>query len=260
MIGLTATPLTLGLDKIYSHLTNGVSTNKLIKEGHLAPLHVYAAREIDMEGAHKTAGEWQASEVRERGRKIIGNIVSEWVEKTNKHFGGPVKTLAFSADVAHGEEICEAFQKAGYDFRQTTYRDSYDETMDLIKGFRQGKYVGLVNSEKLVRGFDVPDILCMIGARPYSSSLAAVIQQLGRGMRAAPGKTFCIYLGSRRQLRGLGRADIHYMGERRIEVAGDAEEGRAPRATPGRRPAPGHHLPQVQDGVQPHCQTMPRLW
>ena len=34
----------------------------------------------------------------------------------------------------------------------------------------------------------------MIGARPYSSSLASVIQQMGRGMRIADGKEFCPYL------------------------------------------------------------------
>ena len=58
----------------------------------------------------------------------------------------------------------------------------------------RGEFTGLVSVEKFVKGFDVPDVLCMIGARPYSSSLASVIQQLGRGMRTAPGKDYCLYL------------------------------------------------------------------
>ena len=194
VVGLTATPLTRGLDKVYSNVVNATSTNKLIEEGWLTPLHVYHCLEIDMSGAMKTAGEWQASEVRTRSRPIIGNIVSEWVEKTHKHFEGPVKTLLFSADIPHGEELCAAFKAAGYDFRQSTFRDTEDETRALVKDFRQNKFIGLVSVEKFVKGFDVPDVLCLIGARPYSASLASVIQQLGRGMRASPGKTFCLYL------------------------------------------------------------------
>ena len=194
VIGLTATPLTEGLGQWYSKVVNAVTTDRLLADGYLAPLKIYAATEIDMRGAKKTAGEWQSGEVRERGRKIVGDIVSTYERMTHQHFGGPVKTLLFSADVAHGEELCRAFQAAGHDFRQSTYRDGTDETEAMVEGFRRGDFTGLVSVEKFVKGFDVPDVLCMIGARPYSSSLASVIQQMGRGMRTAEGKDFCLYL------------------------------------------------------------------
>ena len=194
VIGLTATPLTEGLGNWYSHVVNAVTTDRLLADGYLAPLKIYAATEIDMRGAKKTAGEWQANEVRTRGRPIIGDIVSTYERMTRQHFGGPVKTLLFSADVAHGEELCRAFQMAGHDFRQSTYRDSINETEAMVEGFRRGEFKGLVSVEKFVKGFDVPDVLCMIGARPYSSSLASVIQQMGRGMRIAEGKDYCLYL------------------------------------------------------------------
>ena len=194
VIGLTATPLTEGLGQWYSKVINAVTTDRLLADGYLAPLKIYAATEIDMTGAKKTAGEWQKEEVRKRGRPIIGDIVSTWERMTRQHFGGPVKTLMFSADIAHGEELCQAFQAAGHDFRQSTYRDGIDETEVLVEAFRRGDFTGLVSVEKFVKGFDVPDVLCMIGARPYSSSLASVIQQMGRGMRTAEGKDFCLYL------------------------------------------------------------------
>ena len=194
VIGLTATPLTEGLGQWYTHVVNAVTTDRLLQDGYLAPLKMYAATEIDMTGAKKTAGEWQKEEVRKRGRPIIGDIVSTWERMTRQHFGGPVKTLLFSADIAHGEELCRAFQAAGHDFRQSTYRDGTDETEVMVEGFRRGDFTGLASVEKFVKGFDVPDVLCMIGARPYSSSLASVIQQMGRGMRTATGKDFCLYL------------------------------------------------------------------
>ena len=88
VIGLTATPLTATMAGYYSRVVTAVTTNQLINDGWLAPLKVYAAQEIDMTGAAtNTSGEWLDSEVQERGRKIIGDIVSEWKAKTYKEFG-----------------------------------------------------------------------------------------------------------------------------------------------------------------------------
>lgn len=194
VIGLTATPLTPGLGEFYEGIVNSTTTNALLSEGWLAPLRVYQSVEIDMRGASTTAGEWNATEVRRRGAPIIGDIVGEWARMTRMHFGGPVKTLVFSADVEHGAELCAAFQRHGYDFRQSTYRDDLRDTAELVAGFRRGAFTGLVSVEKFVKGFDVPDVLCLVGARPYRTSLASVIQQLGRGMRIAPAKDYALYL------------------------------------------------------------------
>src|SRR5690606_26034317 len=40
----------------------------------------------------------------------------------------------------------------------------------------------------------VPDVLCGVSARPYRKSLSNHIQQMGRVMRAAPGKEFGLWL------------------------------------------------------------------
>ena len=195
VIGLSATPLTKGLSETYQHIVNSTTTHTLLAEGWLAPLRIYAATEIDMAGASKDkAGEWTRSEVRNRGGKIVGDIVSEYAGKTLQHFGGPVKTLVFSADVAHGEELCRAFQAQGYDFRHSTYHDSDADTDRLVEGFRQGEFTGLVSVAKFVKGFDVKDVLCGIDARPNSSSLSEVIQKMGRVMRSSPGKDYGLWL------------------------------------------------------------------
>ena len=137
-----------------------------------------------------------------RSSRIIGDIVSEWTKLVYDHFGGPVKTLVFSADVAHGEEIVKAFQGAGHDFRQSTYLDDDKATSALVSDFRKGHFTGLVSVEKFTKGFDVPDVLCLVGARPYSSSLASVIQQMGRGMRTSDGKDYCLYLDHAENIAG----------------------------------------------------------
>ena len=91
VIGLTATPIVKGLRETWETLVNATTTDALVADGHLAPVEIYAATEIDMIGATKTAGEWTASAVRERSGLIIGDIVSTWARYTSEHFGGPLR-------------------------------------------------------------------------------------------------------------------------------------------------------------------------
>ena len=114
VIGLTATPLTPGLNETYTNIVNAHHHRHAVGTGMaFAPLRIFAATPIDMQGAKKAMGEWTSSEVRKRGQVIIGDIVSEWVRMTHLHFGGPVKTLVFSADVAHGERTLSSVPASG---------------------------------------------------------------------------------------------------------------------------------------------------
>jgi DNA repair protein RadD len=198
VVALSATPFSAGLSKIYTNVINVRTTNQLIAEGWLAPMKVYAARAIDMRGAKvKFDGEWEPTEIEKRSMDIIGDIVSGWVEKTNQHFGGKVKTIVFTATVAMGDELCRKFQAAGFNFQQVSYLDGNDDKRRAkIAEFRKAdtEIDGLVSCEALGRGFDVPDIRCIISAKPYRKSLSAVIQQLGRGMRPYPGKDYVLVL------------------------------------------------------------------
>ena len=152
VVGLSATPFTKGLGKVFQNLVNVTTTNRLVEEGFLAPVRYYVAKEIDMTGAKTVAGEWADSEVESRGIRIVGDIVATWVEKTRQHFGRPVKTIAFGATVAHCEEIAAAFQQAGYNFRVVSYRDGNDEgRRALIEEFRKpdSDIIGLISCEAL---------------------------------------------------------------------------------------------------------------
>lgn len=198
VIGLSATPFADGMAELYSNLVNVCTTNELIDEKFLVPLQVYAARAVDMTGAKVVAGEWSKKEIEKRGTEIVGDIVSEWIDKTHLHFGGPVKTIVFSATVEHGNELCRQFNEQGFNFQQISYDDgrSDEERAALIDDFRRPDtdITGLVSCEVFTKGFDVPDILCGIGARPYRKSLSSHIQQIGRVMRPSEGKTFGLWL------------------------------------------------------------------
>jgi len=199
VVGLTATPFTKGLSKIFTNVVNSTTTDKLINDGWLVPVKMFVAKsEMDMRGAEvKFDGEWAEKDMEKQGVEIVGDVVSEWVEATNKHFNGPVKTIVFSATVAHGEELCREFAQRGYNFQQISYKDGNNERRrELIDEFRKpdSDIIGLISCEALAKGFDVTDIKIGVCARPYRKSLSGHIQQMGRVMRPHPGKEYAVWL------------------------------------------------------------------
>ena len=196
VIGLTATPFTKGLGEIYSNVVVGSTTNFLVDNEWLTPLKVFIAKEIDMSGAKKIGGEWRADEVQERGIKITGDIVEEWIKKTHEVFGGPRKTIVFCAGVSHGADLVEKFARSGYNFVSISYKDDDDFKREAIKDFARPdtEIHGLIATDILTRGFDVPDVMIGVSARPFSKSLSSHVQQMGRVMRSYPGKEFGIWL------------------------------------------------------------------
>lgn len=196
VVGLTATPFTKGLGKIYSGVVSAISTRELVERGNLVPLRVFIAKEIDMTGAKKVAGEWSTGEAEERGIAITGDVVSEWVKKTHEVFGGPRKTVVFAAGVKHAADLAQKFSEAGYNFLSLSYKDDDEFKAQAIAEFSKpdSSIMGLIATDILTKGFDVPDVAIGVSARPFSKSLASHVQQMGRVMRAHPSKEFALWL------------------------------------------------------------------
>jgi superfamily II DNA or RNA helicase len=196
VIGLTATPFTSGLGDIYSNVVCGSTTQDLVEKKWLTPLKVYISKEIDMTGVKKIAGEWSPDQVTERGMKITGDIVGEWIKKTHEVFGRPRKTIVFCAGVAHGADLVEQFAQKGYNFVSISYKDTDEFKKEAIEDFAKPdtEIHGLIATDILTRGFDVPDVMIGVSARPFSKSLSSHIQQMGRVMRSHPDKEFALWL------------------------------------------------------------------
>jgi superfamily II DNA or RNA helicase len=196
VIGLTATPFTKGLGKIYSNVICASTTGALVDKSWLAPLKVYISKEIDMKGVKKVAGEWSPDQVTERGMQITGDIVQEWIKKTHEVFGRPRKTIVFCAGVAHGADLVQQFANKGYNFVSISYKDNDEFKKAAIEDFAKPDtdIHGLIATDILTRGFDVPDVMVGVSARPFSKSLSSHIQQIGRVMRPCEGKEFALWL------------------------------------------------------------------
>lgn len=196
VVGLSATPFTKGLGQVYKNVVSTVTTEQLVGMGRLVPLRVFVCKEIDMNGAKKVAGEWLQDDVTERGLKITGDIVSEWIKKTHEVFNGPRKTVVFCAGVAHGADLAQKFAEAGYNFVSLSYKDDDQFKQDAIAEFSKAdsSIHGLIATDILTKGFDVPDVMIGVSARPFSKSLSSHIQQMGRVMRSNKGKEFGLWL------------------------------------------------------------------
>jgi superfamily II DNA or RNA helicase len=196
VIGLTATPFTNGLGDTYTNVVGARPTGELIEDKWLAPLKIYIAKEIDMTGAKKVAGEWSSDDVSERGMKITGDIVEEWITKTNEVFGGPRKTVVFASGVEHGRDLVRQFNEAGYNFVSISYKEDDEFKAETIEDFSRPdtKINGLIATDILTRGFDVPDVMIGVSARPFSKSFSSHVQQMGRIMRPYDGKDYGLWL------------------------------------------------------------------
>jgi len=195
-VGLSASPFTKGLGQIYSNVISVVTTNELVKSKNLVPLRVFIAKEIDMTGANKVAGEWSQKETTERGIKITGDIVAEWINKTHLIFGKPEKTIVFCSGVAHGADLARKFSECGYNFVSISYKDDDEFKRQAIEEFSKpdSSIVGLIATDVLTKGFDVPSVKIGVSARPFSKSFSSHVRQMGRVMRSCHDKEFAVWL------------------------------------------------------------------
>ena len=193
VIGLSATPFSPGLGRLFTNLVNATTMAELTAAEVLVPMRVMSCTKVNMAGAATAGGEWTDSAAQERGLEIVGDVVHEWV----KHGEGR-KTIVFGSTIAHCEGMAREFNNAGVMAALFTAETTESERKELLAEFKQpdsGLRV-LISVEALAKGFDVPSVSCVCDVRPLRKSLSTAIQMWGRGMRAAPatGKTDMLLL------------------------------------------------------------------
>jgi superfamily II DNA or RNA helicase len=197
VIGLSASPFTKGLGNIYENVVSTITTRELVDKKVLMPLKIFIAKEINMEGAKKlNTGEWNQQETEKRGMQITGDIVAEWIKMTHQVFGKPRKTIIFCSGVNHGADLSRKFAEQGYNFISISYQDDDEFKKEVVEDFAKPdtEIHGLIATDILTKGFDVPDVMIGVSARPFSKSLSSHVQQMGRVMRGCEGKEFALWL------------------------------------------------------------------
>ena len=217
VVGLSATPFALGLKEVYGDVFNAATVYQLQEEGFLVENLLVGAITsnliADMPGGKNTASwgdirgdkaEWSHSDVINSWKnhvdapdcKTAVEIVRDWERISTEKLGHiPKRTLVFGAGVDHCQSIADIFNSTGqYKFEVCTHLNTRADTSAAIERFKSGEIDGLCSVEKFTMGFDVPQAECILAARPYKTSFAYHMQQLGRVMRHAPGKGCALYI------------------------------------------------------------------
>ena len=205
-IGLSATPWTKGLGRLYDRLIIAATTEQLIDQGYLSPFKVFAPTHPDLTGVRTVAGDFHESDLAKamNKRTLTADIVSTWIEKGR---GRP--TLCFAVDRVHAKTIQQQFEacgvRCGYLDAQSTGR----ERDDARKALASGDAEVICNVGVLTTGVDW-DVRCIILARPTKSEILFT-QIVGRGLRTAEGKDHCLILDHSDSTLRLGFVtDIHH--------------------------------------------------
>ena len=158
VIGLSATPFTMGLGKIFSNIVNATTMHELTQEGVLVPMRIFSCQKPDMTGAETKGGEWTDKAAEERELKIVGDVVSDWIK-----FGDNRKTIVFGATIKHCEELCRQFIEQGVMAAVFTSETTTTERKHLLEEYRKptSHLKILISVEALAKGFDVPDVGCI---------------------------------------------------------------------------------------------------
>ncbi|CAA7258701.1 unnamed protein product [Cyclocybe aegerita] len=109
-------------------------------------------------------------------------VVKAWIDRA----GSTRKsTLVFCVDVAHVRALTQAFRSYGIDARFLYAETPAAQRKLLVDAFKAGEFPVLVNCAILTEGADIPNIDCVLVARP-TRSRNIFAQMIGRGMRLSP--------------------------------------------------------------------------
>ncbi|MCF6148270.1 MAG: DUF3427 domain-containing protein [Candidatus Kuenenia sp.] len=98
-----------------------------------------------------------------------------------------VRGIGFCVSVKHAKYMAQMFNQQGISSAVLVGETTDEERTAILQDFKGGKLTFLFTRDVLNEGLDVPDINTVLFLRP-TESLTVFLQQLGRGLRHAPGK------------------------------------------------------------------------
>lgn len=99
-------------------------------------------------------------------------------------------TLVFCVDLNHVRTLTATFRKHGVDARYITGATRKKDRGERLDAFKDRAFPVLLNCSVFTEGTDMPNIDCVLLARP-TKSRNLLVQMIGRGMRLYAGKQNC---------------------------------------------------------------------
>lgn len=194
-LGLTATPWRLSkrefLGDIYSALVCAPMPKTLIESGFLVkPSYFKLNFNIELNEVDLVNGDYNLNQLSVTCDRpeLIEQIVQSWCKLAKTR-----PTIVFAVKVNHAENIAKAFSDRGISAAVVSGNTPIAIRNELYQKLARGQLRVLSSCNALSEGFDVPQVSCVILARPTKSK-ALYFQQVGRGLRLAEEKDDCLIL------------------------------------------------------------------
>ena len=219
-LGLTATPYRLngrGFTDLFDTLLCSWSMERFIAEGRLSLYDYYSikpdsADQILVDSLQKRGadGDYQQKEL-----NLVMDVRPslERLCLTVKQYVPGKKGIVYAISIQHAEHIAEFYRENGIKAVAISSKTPLAERKTIIENFKRTHIQSvsssntnlsnitnvsddidvLVSVDLFSEGFDCPDVEFIQLARP-TLSLAKYIQMVGRGLRVAEGKEYCVIL------------------------------------------------------------------
>ncbi len=202
ILGMTATPCRsdrkgLGVHNhgIFDSMVIGPDMRILIDKGRLCEYRLLVppqARQVRLDAKKlRVTGKGDYSQQQATALVDTATITGDVVKTYLKHTGGKVQGITFAASIEHANHLAKAFNDAGVAAASISSKTKSGERKKLVKAFRAGELMQLVNVDLFGEGFDVPAIYCVSFVRP-TLSYSLYMQHFGRALRVLPGKDYAL--------------------------------------------------------------------
>ena len=233
-LGLTATPYRLkgeGFADLFDTLLTSWSMERFIAKGRLSLYDYYSIkpdgqdqRLIDSLKKRGADGDYQQKELNE----VMDVRPSlERLCMTVKRYVAKKKGIVYAFSIEHAEHIAEFYCQNDINAVAISSKTPLNERKSLVEQFKKGKIRVLVSVDLFSEGFDCPDVQFIQLARP-TLSLAKYLQMVGRGLRVAKRKSYCVILDNVGLYRRFGMPsadrDWQQMFEGRSQLSDSLQE------------------------------------
>lgn len=186
----TATPIRTGhdqLDQIADDIVTGKSIKWLTNHHFLAPFHYYGLGDIDRSKLRKSNGDYSSKSMDQAiSHEIYGHIVEQY-----QRLAKGKQAVVYCHSIESAKKITQQFEQAGITAAEIDGNTEVALRDELVKKFRDQKLTILANVNLFTEGVDLPNVDCVIMARP-TSSLALYLQFSMRCLNPREGKTAII--------------------------------------------------------------------
>lgn len=188
----TATPHRTGrvqLDRIADDIIVGQSIHELTEKGFLAPFR-YFQPPGDFDSSllkRGSTGDFTNDSMQQAmSTKIFGHIVKQY-----KRIANGMQAVVYTYSIDSAIKITAEFNSEGISAIEVDGTTSKEKRALAVRKFRDQKIKILVNVNLFTEGVDLPNVDCVIMARP-TASLALYLQFSMRCLNPRPGKTAII--------------------------------------------------------------------